>query len=70
MIDQEATTATAPQAGSATISPDPDMTAPRVRKPRRRRSWFGWLGFPKSTKALWHLRQMANHLLSALGFRP
>ena len=70
MIDQEASPSTAPQPSSAAIAPGPGIPAKPVAKRRRRRSWFGWLGFPSGSKAAWHVRQIWNHLRSLTGFRP
>jgi len=39
------------------------------RMHRRRRSWFGWLGFPSRADAAQHLRMIGRHFLSLIGWR-
>ena len=41
-----------------------------ARAPRRRRRWFGWLGFPARKDAAQHLRMIGRHFLSLTGWRP
>lgn len=41
----------------------------RASRPRRRRRWFRWLGFPSRADAAQHVRMIARHLLSLIGFR-
>ncbi len=70
MINQESTAGTAREDPGPTPVHLPEIPFRPARRPRRSRTWFGWLGFPSRADAAQHLRMIGRHFLSLIGFRP
>ncbi len=69
-MEQEGTPGSAQAPANGTIPPKAAIAPRPATKRRRRRTWFGWLGFPSRKDAAQHVRMIGRHFLSLTGFRP